>query len=42
MDDKTKMAKEKQKKYHDRKAKVVEMSVGDRVLVRRKVFDGKI
>ena len=41
VDDKTKMAKEKQKKYYDRKAKVVEMSVGDRVLVRRKVFDGK-
>ena len=41
VDDKTKMAKEKQKKYYDRKAKVVEMSVGDRVLVRRKVFDRK-
>ena len=41
VDGKTKMAKAKQNKYYDRKAKVVEMSVGDRVLVRRKVFDVK-
>ena len=41
MDDKTKMSKEKPNKYYDRKANVVELSVGYRVLVIRKMFDGK-
>ena len=41
MDEKTHTFKDKQKKYYDKKAKVVELSIGDQVLVRRKAFDGK-
>jgi len=41
VDEKTHTSKDKQKKYYDKKAKVVELSIGDQVLVRRKAFDGK-
>ena len=34
-------AKQKQKKYYDKKAKAVKVSVGDNVLVRKMAFDGK-
>ena len=41
MDEKTQTSKDKQKKKnYDKKAKVVELSIGDQVLVRGKVFDG--
>ena len=41
MDEKTQTPKDKQKKYYDKKEKVVELSIGDQVLVRQKAFDGK-
>jgi len=41
VDEKTHTSKDKQKQYYDKKAKVVELSIGDQVLVRRKAFDGK-
>ena len=41
VDEKTHTSKDKQKKYYDKKTKVVELSIGDQVLVRRKAFDGK-
>ena len=34
-------AKEKQKKYYDRKVRGVQLSVGDHVLVKEVAFDGK-
>ena len=34
-------AKDKNKKFYDRKAKAVQISVGDTVLVKRVAFDGK-
>ena len=37
----TEKAKKKQKKYYDRKTKSVELSVGDRVLVKKVAFEGK-
>jgi len=37
----TNKSKDKQKQYYDKKAKIVKISVGDRVLVKKLSFDGK-